>query len=69
MLNEIQRVLKPRGRFLISDLRRSWLGIFSKDFRAAHTPEEAKDLLSQSKLRNWKVKDYLLWLSIFSEEE
>jgi len=66
MFNEIQRVLKPQGAFLISDLRRSWLGISSKDIRASYSPEEVKDLLSQSQLQNWEVKDYLFWLSIFS---
>ena len=68
MFNEIRRVLKPEGAFFISDLRRSWLGILSRDFRASYSPKEVRDLLSQSKLQNWKVKDYLFWLSIFSEE-
>ena len=66
VFNEIQRVLKPQGAFLISDLRRSWLGVLSKDFRASYSPQEVKDLLSQSKLQNWAVKDYLFWLSVFS---
>jgi ubiquinone/menaquinone biosynthesis C-methylase UbiE len=66
MFNEIQRVLKPQGAFLISDLRRSWLGVLSKDFRASYSPEEVKDLLGQSNLQNWEVKDYVLWLSVFS---
>jgi ubiquinone/menaquinone biosynthesis C-methylase UbiE len=68
MFDEIQRVLKPQGTFLISDLRRSWLGILSKDLRASYSPEEVKDLLNQSKLQNWGVKDYLFWLSVFSKE-
>jgi ubiquinone/menaquinone biosynthesis C-methylase UbiE len=67
MFNEIQRVLKPQGAFLISDLRRSWLGMLSRDLRAAYTPDEVRDLMGQSELQNWVVKDYLLWLSIFSE--
>jgi ubiquinone/menaquinone biosynthesis C-methylase UbiE len=68
MFNEIQRVLKPEGRFFISDFRRSWLAIFSKHIRASYSPKEVKDLLSQSKLRNWIIKDYFFWLSILSEE-
>jgi ubiquinone/menaquinone biosynthesis C-methylase UbiE len=48
--NEIQRVLKPQGVFLISDLRRSWLGMLSRNLRAAYTPEEVRDLLDQSEL-------------------
>ena len=66
MLDEIQRVLKPQCALLISDLRRSWLGVLSRDFRASYSPQEVKDLLSQSRLQNWEVKDYLFWLSIFS---
>jgi len=68
MLNEIHRVLKPKGRFFISDFRRSWSGIFTEHIRASYSPKEVRDLLSQSKLQNWKVKDYFFWLSIFSEE-
>jgi len=66
MLDEIQRVLKPQGAFLISDLRRSWLGMLSRNLRAAYIPDEVRDLLGQSELQNWEVKDYLLWLSVFS---
>lgn len=64
--NEIHRVLKPQGRFLISDFRRSWLGILSVHIRASYTSGEVRDLLSRSKLQNWRVKDYFFWLSIFS---
>jgi ubiquinone/menaquinone biosynthesis C-methylase UbiE len=67
MFNEIHRVLKPKGRFFISDFRRSWLGIFTNHFRASYSPKEVKDLLSQSKLQDWEVKDYFFWLSIFSK--
>jgi len=67
MFDEIQRVLKPRGRFFISDLRRSWLGILTKHIRASYSPKEVEDLLSQSRLRNWQVKDRFLWLSIVSK--
>jgi len=67
MFNEIHRVLKPKGRFFISDFRRSWLGIFTNHIRASYSPKEVKDLLSQSNLQDWKVKDYFFWLSIFSK--
>jgi ubiquinone/menaquinone biosynthesis C-methylase UbiE len=67
MFNEIHRVLKPKGRFFISDFRRNWLGIFTNHIRASFSPKEVKDLLSQSKLQDWKVKDYFFWLSIFSK--
>lgn len=66
MFDEIHRVLKPEGRFIISDHRRSWLGIFSAHIRASFSPDEVKDFLRRSKLQNWAVKDYLFSLSIFS---
>lgn len=67
MFNEIQRVLKPKGKFFISDLRRSWIGLFSEHIRASYSPKEIKTFLSQSELQNWKVRDYFFWLSIFSK--
>lgn len=67
MFDEIQRVLKPTGGFFISDLRRSWLGILTKHIRASYSPMEVEDLLSQSRLRNWEVKDRFFWLSIVSQ--
>lgn len=67
MLNEIQRVLKPGGRFLVSDFRRSWLGILTEHVRSAYSAEEVRDLLRQSELQNWKVKDSFFWLSVLSE--
>ena len=67
MFNEIHRVLKTKGKFFISDFRRSWIGIFSKHVRASYSPKEVKTFLSQSELQNWKVKDYFCWLSIFSK--
>lgn len=73
MFDEVHRVLKADGKFFIASPRRSWLGLlpgweFFTDVRASYTPKEVKDLLSQSKLQNWKVKDYFFWLSIFSRE-
>ena len=68
IFDEIQRVLKSNGKFIISDFRRSLLGIFSTHIRASYSPKEVKELLRQSKLKNWKVKDYFFWLSILSKE-
>jgi ubiquinone/menaquinone biosynthesis C-methylase UbiE len=67
MFDEVHRVLKPQGWFFISDFRRSWLGILTKHIRASYSPKEVRDLLSQSKLQKWQVKDYFFWLSIFSK--
>jgi ubiquinone/menaquinone biosynthesis C-methylase UbiE len=68
MFNEIQRVLKPGGRFLISDFRRSWLGILTEHIRAAYSAKEARDLLRQSELQNWQVRDSFFWLTVLSAE-
>lgn len=68
MFNETRRVLKPEGKFFFSDFRRSWLGLFSQHIRAAYSPNEIRDLLGQSQLQNWAVRDYFFWLSILSEK-
>lgn len=67
MFNEVQRVLKGEGRFFISDFRRSFLGVFTPHVKASYSPKEVKDLLNQSELQNWVIKDSFLWLTIFSK--
>lgn len=67
MFDEIQRVLKPTGKFFVSDLRRSRLGILTPHIRASYSPQEVENLLRQSKLQGWEVNDSLLWLSIVSK--
>jgi ubiquinone/menaquinone biosynthesis C-methylase UbiE len=66
MFDEIQRVLRPDGRFLISDFRRSWLGLLTEHIRAAYSSQEVENLLYQSKLQNWGVVDSFLWLTVIS---
>ena len=66
MFNEIQRVLKPGGRFLIGDFRRSWLGILTEHVGSAYSAKEASDLLRQSELQNWTVRDSFFWLTLLS---
>jgi ubiquinone/menaquinone biosynthesis C-methylase UbiE len=68
MFDEIQRVLKPDGRFFINDYRRSLLGAFSPQIKACYSPEEAKAMLNQSRLQNWRIKGGFFWLNIFSGE-
>jgi ubiquinone/menaquinone biosynthesis C-methylase UbiE len=68
MFDEIRRVLKPGGRFFISDFRRSWLGLLSEHLRASYSPEEVREMLHQSKLQNWRVESHPFSLSILSEE-
>jgi len=73
VFNEIARVLKENGRFLINDLRRFWwafvlsatkFGVITS-IRAAYTTKEIISLLEKSNLKNWKVQKYLFWQSIY----
>ncbi len=68
MMSEVQRVLKPGGRFYIRDYRRTLLGALSGHIGACYTPGEAIDLLKRSKLQDWKVKGGLFWLHIMSAD-
>lgn len=67
MFNEVHRVLKPTGRFIITDYKRSWLGIFWNHIRASYSLKEVTDLLNQSNLLEWEVKESLLSLNIHSK--
>lgn len=61
MLNEIERVTKPGGIILITDLRRGFLAHFLKKFRTAHTLEEATELIGKSKIRYGKFSTGPFW--------
>ncbi|MBU6999094.1 MAG: class I SAM-dependent methyltransferase [Theionarchaea archaeon] len=66
MFNEIQRVLKPGGKFFMSDFRRSFLGLLTAHIRASYSLGEVSALLAQSDLEDWQIKDSFLWLKILS---
>ena len=68
MFDEVQRVLKPGGKFYIRDYRRTWLGMLSGHIGACYTPQEIAGLLERSELQNWEVKGGIFWLSILSRE-
>jgi ubiquinone/menaquinone biosynthesis C-methylase UbiE len=51
MFNEIERVARPGAPVLVTDLRRTWLGILAKKLRTAFTLDEAKALIEESSLR------------------
>jgi ubiquinone/menaquinone biosynthesis C-methylase UbiE len=61
MLNEIERILVPRGILFIADLKRSWLGVLEKEIKSALTTEEAQSLFGQSRLRKGTFSSDLLW--------
>jgi ubiquinone/menaquinone biosynthesis C-methylase UbiE len=66
LFDEIHRVLKPRGRFIIADFRRSWLGLFIEHFRAAYATGEVRELLGRSRLEGWDVRDSFVWIRVLS---
>lgn len=69
MFDEIRRVLKPEGRFYLTDFRRNWIGIFFEPIRASYLPGEVEEMLRQSRLQEWRVKSSWFELDILSREE
>jgi ubiquinone/menaquinone biosynthesis C-methylase UbiE len=61
MLDEIERVLVPNGLLFIADLRRSWAGLIEREIKSALTLKEARDLLSQSNLREGVFSRSFIW--------
>jgi ubiquinone/menaquinone biosynthesis C-methylase UbiE len=61
-LDEIERVLKPDGLYLIADIKRSWLvSLFEKVSKSAFTAKEAGKLIAQSSLRKGKLTSGFIW--------
>ena len=54
MVNEIERVLAPDGCLMVTDIRRSWLGLFMPILKTAYTSTEAREVLSRSRLRRYE---------------
>lgn len=61
MLDDIERVLVTDGFLFVADLRRSWLGFIEKEIKSALTLDEARVLLSRSKLRKGNFSSSVLW--------
>jgi len=61
MLNEMERVAKPDGKIIITDLNRNFLALFMKKFRTAFSKEEAIDIIKISDLRPGAVSTGLFW--------
>lgn len=65
MLNEMERVAKPGGKILITDLRRIWLGCIVKKLRTAFTLEEAVTFIKKSDLRPGRGLKGPFWWDYF----
>ena len=65
MLNEIDRVAKPNGIILITDLRRGFLAYFINKFKTSYTMDEASDILKESKIRKGQFSSGLFWWDYF----
>ena len=61
MLNEMERVAKPDGKIMITDLNRNFLALFMKKFRTAFTKAEAIEIIKKSDLRPGTVSTGLFW--------
>jgi len=61
MLNEIQRVLKKDGILFISDLRKSFLGLFEKEINRSYKINELNKIVNLSILPKGKITHNLLW--------
>jgi ubiquinone/menaquinone biosynthesis C-methylase UbiE len=66
MLNEMERVLAPRGVLILEDIKRSWLGWLDRAFRSAFTWPEAKAILQGSRLRPWTLEQGTFGFRIFA---
>jgi len=65
MLNEIERVTKPEGKILITDLRRIWLGLFYKKLKTTLTLDEAMAIIEKSVIRKGCPKKGPFWWDYF----
>ena len=68
MLNEIDRVAKPNGIILITDLRRGFLAYLINKFKTSYTMEEASNIFKESKIRKGKLSSGLFWWDYFVDD-
>jgi ubiquinone/menaquinone biosynthesis C-methylase UbiE len=64
MVDEMERLLTPKGIMLIKDLKRSWLGHFDNAIATSFTKNEAEEILGRSQLRSWSLKSSIMHLEI-----
>ncbi len=65
MLNQIERVTKPDGTILITDLRRGFLAYFIQKFRTSYTMEEASEIIKKSTIRKGELSSGFFWWDYF----
>lgn len=61
MLDELERVLRPKGALYIRDLRRSFLGLIENEIKSAYSMKEVKDLFLKSRLRSGKFSSSVIY--------
>lgn len=61
MVNEIERVTRPQGRVMITDLRRIWIGWVVKKIKTAFTLEEGMEVIQKSNLRSGTFSKGPFW--------
>lgn len=61
MLNETERITKPKGKILITDLRRGMLAYFIRKFRTSYTLKEAEAIIKQSDIRKGELSSGFFW--------
>jgi ubiquinone/menaquinone biosynthesis C-methylase UbiE len=68
MLNELERVLKPNGLLLLTNIKRLWLmSLFMKAFKTTFTWPEAEGIIMKSNLRPWSVRNGLIDFTLVSD--
>lgn len=61
MINETERVAKPDGKIMITDLNRNFLAFFLKKFKTSFTLDEAMEIINKSDLRKGIPSTGLFW--------
>jgi ubiquinone/menaquinone biosynthesis C-methylase UbiE len=61
MLNDIERILAPKGILEIADIKRSRIGYLMLEFKSAYSEDEVKDLISQSNLQQGSYSGGFFW--------
>lgn len=61
LLNEINRLVKPDGKIIITDLRRGFLALFIKKFSTAYSLKEAQTIFNKTSIPTVKLTKGFFW--------